>query len=114
VRRTARRDHEETPVSDVPPAREPRREREVVVNDGARGGGGGAVAAIIAVVVLLIILFVIFGTGLFGGDGDNGDTTIEAPEVEAPDTDVTVENGDDGATDDGGDTETDTETDTEG
>lgn len=89
-------------MSDLPPANEPRREREVIVTNGG-GGGGGAVAAVVGVIVLLIVLFFLFGRGLFTGDDTGDDTTIEAPDVEAPDElDVEVEDSTDG---DGGGTE---------
>lgn len=63
------------------PAREPIREREVIVtnNGGGRNGGGpgGLIVAIIGIVVVLILGYFLIQT--LGGAGD--DVNIDAPTI---------------------------------
>jgi len=70
------------------------REREVIVtNDGGgRSSMGGVVVAILAVVAIVVLVFVMFDRM----GGENG-------EMEMPDVNVNLPEGDNGGGDDGGD-----------
>lgn len=79
-------------------------EREVVVDDRpprGGGGGGGLIAAIVGVILVLIIgWFLLNALGIMGeaadNAGDSGEVNVEAPEVEAPDAEVNVDEGGEG------------------